>query len=90
MSVITAPGFTRHVGIAVIPGGAAGDHVLPGGSPLGLGDTLVSVRHVSQDLVTNADITAEFTITGSNLINNSLGTVTTGNFLVVTWIEANT
>ncbi len=87
MSVITAPGFTRHIGVAIIPGGAAGDHTLSG--PINTDDDLLSVRHVSDDLVTNADLTAEFTIDGSGLINNALGTVTTGDFLVVTWAEGN-
>lgn len=87
MSLITAPGFTRGVGVAVIAGGSAGDHTVPG--PIDAGDDLLSVRHVSADLVTNADITAEFTIDGANLINNALGTDTTGNFIVITWAEAN-
>ena len=89
MSVITAPGFTRHIGTAIISGGAAGAHALPGGGPLDTGDDLLSVRHVSADLVTNADLTAEFSITGSNTIDNTAGTDTTGDFLVVTWAEAN-
>lgn len=83
MSVITAPGWTRAVGYALIPGGAAGDHTLSG--PIDPGDDLIAVKHVSVNLVTNADITAEFTIDGTGLINNAAGTDTTGNFLVVVW-----
>jgi hypothetical protein len=85
--MITAPGWTRAIGSAIIPGGAAGDHSPPG--PLNLDDDLLAVKHVSADLVTLADLTAEFTIAGANLINNDLGTDTTGEFLLVVWAEGN-
>lgn len=85
MGLITAEGWTRGIAIAVIDGGAAGDHTVPG--PLNLSDDLISVRHVSADFVTNVDITAQFTITGPNVVNNAAGTVTTGNFIVLTWAE---
>lgn len=84
--MITAPGWTRAIGTAIIPGGAAGDHSVPG--PIGAGDDLLAVKHVSANLVTLADITAEFTISGAGVINNAAGTVTTGNFLLVVWAEA--
>ncbi len=87
MSLITAPGFTRSIGTAMITGGTAGDHVVPG--PLNLDDNLLAVRHVSADLVTNADILSEFTLDGANLINNAAGTDTTGDFLLVVWAEGN-
>lgn len=87
MSMITAPGWARAIGVAIIPGGAAGDHSLAG--PINLDDALLAVKHVSADLVTLADLTAEFTITGANLINNALGTATTGDFLLVVWAEGN-
>lgn len=85
---VTLSGFPRTIATAIVPGGAAGNHQVPG--DLQAGDDLISVRHVSGDLVTNADLTAEFTIpAGSNAtINNAAGTVTTGDFLVVTWAKA--
>jgi len=86
MSLVIS-GFTRVVAVSVIPGGAAGDHTVEGDLDAS-GDTLLSVRHVSGDLVTNADLTAEFSITGHNLINNVAGTNTTGDFLVVTFVKA--
>ena len=87
MTPIGAPGFfTRAIGRAVISGGVAGDHSVPGG--IGSGDSLIAVHHVSADLVTNTDITAEFTIDAANLINNTGGTNTSGNFLAILWAEA--
>lgn len=83
----TISGFPRAIGFAAIPGGAAGAHAVPGG--IGAGDALISVRHVSADLVTNADRTAEFSIPAgtAGTIDNALGTNTTGGFLLVTWAE---
>lgn len=85
--MITAPGWTRAIGTAIVPGAAAGDVTVPG--PINAADTLVSVHHVSADLVTNTDLTAEFTIDGANLINNALGTSSAGAFLLVVWVQAN-
>lgn len=84
---ITLAGLPRTVAVSVTPGGAAGDHTIDGDLDAS-GDVLLSVRHVSDDFVTNADLTAEFTVAGHNLINNDLGTVTTGDFLVVTYAKA--
>jgi hypothetical protein len=87
MSIITAPGWTRAIGVSIIPGGAAGAHSVPG--PINAGDDILAVKHLSADLVTIADITAEFTIAGSNALDNALGTVTTGDFILVVWVQAN-
>ena len=86
MAMITAPGWDRSIGVAVIPGAAAGNHTVDG--PINLDDNLLAVKHVSADLVTLADLTSEFSITGANLINNTT-TATTGNFLLVVWVEGN-
>ncbi len=80
-------GFTRIVAVSVVPGAVAGDITVEGDLD-GTGDTLVSVRHVSGDLVTNADRTAEFSITGHNLINNDAGTSSAGDFLIITFLKA--
>jgi len=81
-------GLPRPIGFAAIPGGAAGDHAVPGG--LKDGDDLIYVRHISGDLVTNADLTAEFSIAAgkANVINNAAGTDTTGDVLLVAWMSA--
>ncbi len=83
--IATADGFRGPVGATVIPGGSAGDHTVPGS--INTDDELVAVKHVSDDLVTNAELLAEFSITSANTINNTAGTDTTGNFLVVVWRE---
>jgi hypothetical protein len=83
-------GFTRKVGRAVIPGGAAGAHTVPG--HLAPGDTLIAVQHVSDDLVTNTDLVGEFSITAGTegVIDNTGGTDTTGDALIVVWVKAAT
>lgn len=81
---VTLSGFSRVVQSAVIPGGAVGAHEVPGN--LDASDTLLSVKHVSDDLLTNAELLAEFIISGTNAITNTT-TVTTGNFLVVVWVK---
>lgn len=79
---------------AVINGGAAGNHVVTG---IVLGATLVSVLQidVTADTGTGAsgnkvsqvvNRTAEFTVTADNQINNTGGTNTTGDSLLVTWL----
>lgn len=85
---VTLSGFPRPIATAIVPGGAAGNHKVVG--DLRAGDSLISVRHVSADLVTNADLTAQFTIPAASnaTINNAAGTDTTGNFLIVTWAKA--
>lgn len=76
----------KNIAVTSVPGGAAGAHSLDGG--LHPDDTLLSVRHVSADLTTtNADLTAEFSISGLNTIDNSAGTDTSGDFLVVTYAK---
>ena len=86
MTTIGAEGWDRPIGRAVISGGVAGDHSVPGA--ISSGDNLISVRHVSADFVTNSDLTSEFTIDSANTINNAAGTDTTGDYLVVTWAES--
>jgi len=86
MSMITAPGWTRGISTAIIPGAVAGDFTVPG--PITTADALLAVKEVSADLVTLADITSEFTITGANLINNAVTSSAT-NFLLVVWAESN-
>lgn len=71
-----------------ITGGAAGDHTVTG---IASGDELVGVVRLNRDATaSNIDlttITSEFTITGSNTINNAGGTNTTGDALLVLWLD---
>lgn len=72
---------------AVIVGGAAGNRTLPG---VAVGDRLVAVtRFVGAGVAVTdvADMTAEFTITAGNTINNAGGTNTTGDKLSILWVD---
>ena len=66
----------------IIAGGAAGNHTVTG---IRVGDNLVAVLQIDATDATEtyADLTAEFTITGDDTINNVGGTDTTGSGLVV-------
>lgn len=81
--VISGPPFT--VGRTIAPGGAAGAHKVDGN--VAPGDTLLSVLHISADLSTKDDLTAEFSITDYGVIDNAGGTATTGDFLVVVYAK---
>ncbi len=78
-------GYGFPVGCAVVPGGVAG--ALSPVSGLANGDTLIEVRHVSDDLVTNASILGESTITDDGEITTTT-TNTTGNHVIVVWKKA--
>ena len=79
--VVSPDLFLRQVRIA---GGGAGNHTVTGisFSPL---DTLVSVLHHTPDTDSMADLTSEFTVTATNTINNTAGTATTSDQLIVTY-----
>jgi len=66
----------------LIAGGAAGDHTVSG---IRVGDNLVAVLQIdaTDASETYDDLTAEFSITGDDTINNAGGTNTTGSGLVV-------
>lgn len=70
----------------IIAGGAAGAHTVTG---IKTRDTLVSVLHVdfTDASETGANITAEFTISAADTIDNTGGTATTGGFLIVTFLS---
>lgn len=81
----TLEGFPTPFGSAIVPGGVAGAHSpVPG---INTGDTLIEVKHVSGDLVTNTSLLGEASITDADEITLST-TNTTGNFLIVIWKEA--
>lgn len=79
-------GYPTPFGCAIVPGSAPGAmSPVPG---INVEDTLIAVRHVSADLVTNADVTADFTITSADQVTNGGIVDTTGNFIIVVWKEA--
>ena len=79
-------GMTKPLGFAVVPGGV---NAAPLGPVPGLNtvDTLVAVRPISDDLVTNADVKAQASIPDVDQVQLST-TDTTGDFVVVVWQEA--
>jgi hypothetical protein len=74
------------VKIEVIAGGSAGNLTVSG---IKTTDTLVSVLRLvgAATTMTNiTDLTSEFTISATNTINNTSGTATTADKLLVVWI----
>lgn len=71
-----------------IAGGAAGAHTVTG---IATGDEIVAVLRFNRDATaSNIDLstlTSEFTITGTDSISNAGGTATTGDTLVVLWLD---
>lgn len=72
--------------VTLVTGGAAGNLTLTG---IATTDELVSVMvfTTAAAIATVADLTAEFTITAANTINNTGGTSTASNQLMVFWIQ---
>lgn len=68
----------------VVAGGAAGDHAV---ADIAATDELVSVLQIDATDASEvvADLTAEFSVSAADTINNDGGTDTTGGFLVVTY-----
>lgn len=79
-----AGGFAKH---ALVAGAAAGDVTVTG---IKTGDELDAVLHIigAGVAVTDvADLTSEFTITATNKINNTGGTASSGDKLMVLWTK---
>ena len=70
------------VGFAGITGGVAGNHTV---AKIKLNDHLVSVIEVTTGTAALVDRTAEFSITADGVINNTGGTDTSGDGLLVFW-----
>lgn len=86
-----APGFVSNVLLAggflkktLIAGGAAGDHTVTG---IASGDELVAVWEQDGTSGILTDLTSEFSIAGADTINNGGGTDTTGDQLVVEYLD---
>ncbi len=84
---VTLRGLPRQIAFTVQPGAAAGAHTIDGDLDAS-GDVLLYVKHLSADFTTNTDITSEFSVTGYNTIDNTAGTDTTGNFILVVYAKA--
>lgn len=75
------------VKIAVIAGGAAGNHTVTG---IAVGDELIAVLRMigaGTDVTDVAELASEFTVSAANTINNTGGTDTTGSKLVVAYLD---
>ena len=70
------------VGFQAITGGSAGNHTV---SRIRESDHLVAVTEVTTTTAALVDRTAEFSITANGVINNSGGTDTSGDGLLVIW-----
>jgi hypothetical protein len=70
------------IGQQAISGGSAGNHTV---SRIKENDHLVSVIEVTTTTAALVDRTAEFSITADATINNTGGTDTSGDALLVTW-----
>ena len=77
--------FRTIVQKALISGGAAGNHTVTG---ILLNDVLVCVWEQNGTSGLLTDLTSEFSITADNTINNTGGTATTGDTLIVEWQTA--
>lgn len=72
-------GIAAPLRTAAIAGGGAGAHTVTG---IKLGDKLCSVLHFTPS-TSIADLTSEFSITADDTIDNTGGTATTSDFLIV-------
>jgi len=70
------------IGFQAIDGGSAGNHTV---SRIKLNDHLVSVIEVTTSTAALVDRTAEFTITADGVINNTGGTDTSSDGLLIAW-----
>ena len=80
-------GLIHDVGLrqTIISGLADGDHTVTG---IATTDTLVSVLHIDMGGNAETDLTAEFSISGADTINNGGGTSTAADTLIVTYMDA--
>jgi hypothetical protein len=86
IKVAMVPGAKYDLKQSVISGGAAGAHTVTG---IAVGDELVSVMEfaTAASIATLTDLTSEFTISDTDEIDNTDGTATTSDALLVTWVD---
>lgn len=72
--------------VSLVAGGAAGNITVTG---VAVGDELVSVLQftTAASIATLANRTSEYTISATNTINNTGGTASTGDQLLVIWVD---
>ncbi len=72
--------------VDLVAGGAAGNHTVTG---IATTDELLYVGHWSTAaaIATHADLTAEFSIDSADTIDNTGGTATTSDQLMVVWYD---
>ncbi len=75
-------GFAKH---ALIAGAAAGDFTVTGIKTTDTLNMVLQFVGAATTMTTVADLTSEFTISASNTINNTAGTPSTGDKLLVLW-----
>ncbi|MEL6485876.1 MAG: hypothetical protein AAFQ13_01850 [Pseudomonadota bacterium] len=83
----TISGFSRRTGFAIIPGGEAGEHAVPGN--IKAGDTLVAaIQLTDADPPVPTNRLSEFSIPASSegLVENTT-TDTTGDFVCLVWVS---
>ena len=68
----------------VIAGGSAGNHTVTG---IATEDTLVAVLHLDLGGNAETDLTSEFSISAANTINNTSGTDTSSDTLLVMYFD---
>lgn len=81
----TLSGMNKPIGCTIVPGGAAASELSPV-SGINTADTLIEVRHISADLVTNASVLTEASIPDADTVSLTT-TDTTGGFVIVLWQE---
>jgi hypothetical protein len=72
--------------VSLVAGGAAGNITVTG---IAVGDELVSVLQftTAASIATLANRTSEYSVTAPNVINNTGGTASTGDQLLVIWVD---
>ena len=70
--------------IGTFAGGGAGAHTVLSPVTLKIGDVIKSVLNLTDSV----DLTSEFSITGDDTIDNTGGTVTTGDDLLILFIQS--
>lgn len=81
---VDVPTIRPDLRVTLVAGGSAGDHTVTG---IAVGDEIVFIGHFSTAaaIATLADLTSEFSITAAATINNTDGTDTTNDQLMVIW-----
>lgn len=81
---VDVPTVKPKLNVTLVAGGSAGAHTVSG---IAAGDNIVFVGHFSTAaaIATLADLTSEFTVSGADEIDNTGGTDTTNDQLMVIW-----